>query len=76
MESTTRAGILFDVDSLFARLQTLSDKRKRRGRRYTLILILMILLLAKTCGENHPSGIAEWAKHRNELVGREYPPLV
>jgi predicted transposase YbfD/YdcC len=25
----------------------------------------MIILLAKTCGENHPSGIAEWAKHRS-----------
>jgi predicted transposase YbfD/YdcC len=68
MESNIQAGILFDVDSLYARLQTLSDKRKRRGRRYTLVLMLMIILLAKTCGENHPSGIAEWAKHRSELL--------
>jgi predicted transposase YbfD/YdcC len=68
MESNTGAGILFDVDSLYARLQTLSDKRKRRGLRYTLVLVLMIILLAKACGENHPSGIAEWAKHRRELL--------
>jgi hypothetical protein len=59
MESTTQAGILFDVDSLFACLQTLNDKRKRRGQRYSLVLILMIIMLAKACGENHPSGIAE-----------------
>ena len=70
MESITGAGILFDVNSLYARLQTLSDKRKRRGIRYSLVLVLMIILLAKTCGENHPSGIAEWAKHRSaQLVG-------
>ena len=68
MDNITEAGILFDVDSLYARLQTLSDKRKQRGRRYTLVLILMILLLAKTCGESHPSGIAEWAKHRSVLL--------
>ncbi len=69
MECNTGAGIVFDVDSLYARLQGLSDKRKRRGLRYTLVLILMIILLAKICGENHPSGIAEWAKHRSgELV--------
>jgi predicted transposase YbfD/YdcC len=68
MESNTQAGILFDVDSLYARLQILSDKRKRRGRRYTLVLMLMIILLAKTCGENHPSGIAEWARHRSGLL--------
>ena len=68
MESNTQAGILFDVDSLYARLQTLSDKRKRRGRGYLLVLILMIILLAKTCGESHLSGMAEWAMHRSELL--------
>ena len=68
MESITEEGVLFDVDSLYARLLSLSDKRKRRGRRYTLVLILMIILLAKTCGENHPSGIAEWAKHRSGML--------
>ena len=68
MESITEEGMLFDVDSLYARFLSLSDKRKRRGRRYALVLILMIILLAKTCGENHPSGIAEWAKHRSGML--------
>jgi predicted transposase YbfD/YdcC len=31
-------------------------------------LILAIIMLAKTCGENPPSGIAEWAKHRTGLL--------
>jgi hypothetical protein len=68
MESNTQAGLIFDVGSLFARFQSLSDKRKRRGLRYSLALILVVIMLAKTCGENHPSGIAEWAKHRTELL--------
>lgn len=68
MESNTQAGLVFDVGSLYAYFQTLSDKRKRRGVRYSLGLILVIIMLAKTCGENHPSGIAEWAKHRTGML--------
>ena len=68
MESNTQAGELFDVGSLYAHFERLSDKRKRRGVRYSLALILVILLLAKVCGENHPSGIAEWAKHRSGML--------
>lgn len=67
MESNTQAGIIINVGSLFTCFQTLSDKRKPRGLRYRLVLILLIIMLAKACGENHPSGIAEWAKHRTEL---------
>ncbi len=68
MESITQAGKVIEVGSLYARFQVLSDKRKRRGRRYSLALILVLIMLAKICGENHPSGIAEWAKHRTELL--------
>jgi predicted transposase YbfD/YdcC len=80
MESITQAGIVFEVGSLYARFQVMSDKRKRRGLRYSLALILVLIMLAKTCGENHPSGIAEWAKHRTaqlvdllKLERREMP---
>jgi len=68
MESNSQAGQVMDVGSLYAYFQTLSDKRKRRGVRYSLALILVIIMLSKTCGENHPSGIAEWAKHRTGLL--------
>lgn len=68
MESNTQAGKVFDVGSLYAHFQTLSDTRKRRGVRYSLALILLLILLAKLCGESHPSGIAEWATHRMEML--------
>jgi predicted transposase YbfD/YdcC len=68
MESNTGAGFIFDAGSLFARLQSLSDKRKRRGLRYSLAMILVLIMLAKTSGENHPMGIAEWAKHRAGML--------
>jgi predicted transposase YbfD/YdcC len=68
MECNTQGGLVFDVGSIYAHFQTLSDKRKRRGLRYSLALILVIIMLAKTCGESHPSGIAEWAKHRTGML--------
>ena len=57
----------FDVGSLYARFRELRDKRKPKGLRYRLETILVIMLLAKICGEDNPSGIAEWARHRTEL---------
>lgn len=68
MECNTQTGNVFDVGSIYAYFQTLSDTRKRRGVRYSLALILMLILLAKVCGENHASGIAEWAAHRVEML--------
>jgi len=59
MESNTEAGLVVDVGSLYARFHALSDKRKRRGRRYSLAMVLVVIMLAKMCGEYHPIGIAE-----------------
>lgn len=62
--ATETDGFLVDVGSLYARLSQLSDKRKAKGKRYSLGLVLLLLLLAKLAGEDKPSGIAEWAQHR------------
>jgi predicted transposase YbfD/YdcC len=68
MESNTQAREVFDVGSLYAHFQSLSDTRKRRGVRYSLALILLLIFMAKMCGESHPSGIAEWAAHRTGML--------
>jgi predicted transposase YbfD/YdcC len=60
-------GVAFDVSSLYARFQTIPDKRKRRGLRYTLAVILVALVLAKLAGQDEPKGIADWVRHRKEL---------
>jgi len=62
-------GIEFDLGSVYARLSKLTDVRKAKGKRYSLTTILMIMLMAKLCGENTPIEIADWAKNRQaELV--------
>ena len=68
MECNTGEERVFDVGSLYAKFCTLSDKRKPKGLRYRLETILVVMVLAKMCGEDNPSGIADWAKHRLELL--------
>ncbi|MGE5465154.1 MAG: ISAs1 family transposase [Syntrophothermus sp.] len=59
-------GILYDVGSVYEGLCKLSDIRKAKGKQYSLEMILLIVVMAKLCGEDKPLGIAEWAQHRQE----------
>ena len=68
MKSNTKAGNVFDVGSLYAELSKLTDQRDARGIRYQLVNILVFIILAKLCGEDRPSGIAEWVAHRIEML--------
>jgi predicted transposase YbfD/YdcC len=62
-------GVLYDVGSVYEGLCKLTDSRKPQGKLYRLETVLMIVVLAKLCGEDKPLGIAEWANHRQaELV--------
>jgi predicted transposase YbfD/YdcC len=66
MESNTSREI--NIVSLYARFQKIRDTRKARGKRYDLATILLCIFLAKLCGEDKPSGIAEWVKHRQVWI--------
>jgi predicted transposase YbfD/YdcC len=62
-------GVLYDAGSVYEGLCKLTDIRKPQGKLYRLETVLMIVVLAKLCGEDTPLGIAEWAQHRQgELV--------
>ena len=56
------AGVVYDVGSVYERLAKLTDRRKARGKLYGLETVLMIILMAKLCGEDTPSGMADWGK--------------
>ncbi len=53
-----------DPASLFAVITQLSDPRKRRGCRYPLPAVLVVIILAKLAGETSVSGIAQWGRLR------------
>lgn len=60
--------VVFEVGSLYAHFQGMKDKRKPRGLRYPLVTILVMMVMAKLCGEDTPSGMADWVKHRAEQL--------
>ena len=72
-------GIEFDKGSVYDRLCKLADLRGVNGKRYRLETVLLIVILAKLCGEDTPFGMAEWAKNRQEelvkLLGLSRPSL-
>lgn len=62
-------GVDYDLGSIYAQLEKLSDTRKARGKRYSLETIMTIVILAKICGQNSIVEIADWAKNNlDELV--------
>ena len=67
-ESRRAEGFFFEIGSLYESLSQLVDQRARRGVRYPLVAVLVIVVLAKLSGEDEPRGIAEWAKLRSETL--------
>jgi predicted transposase YbfD/YdcC len=63
MECNTNE-IAFANGSFYEHLQNIQDTRKRRGIRYTVPSVLLFIILAKMCGQNNPSAIAEWVQNR------------
>lgn len=63
-------GQVMNLGSLYERFAGLSDKRKAKGKRYALATILLGMFLAKLCGEDKPSGIAEWVALRGEWIAQ------
>ena len=57
-------GAVIDLTGLYGELAKLRDKRQARGKRYGLALVLLLVVLAKLCGEDRPYGIAQWLEGR------------
>src|SRR5205814_9532499 len=63
-----KEALLFDLEALYASLQTIPDHRHRRGVRYPLASLLMVGVLTKLAGQDSCRGLAHWAKlRRHEL---------
>jgi predicted transposase YbfD/YdcC len=62
-------GVIYDKGSVYDRLHKLQDMRKARGKQYSLVGLLMVILLAKLCGADKPTEIADWGKnHQDEMI--------
>ncbi len=73
MQSSTSApaGGPQAVRSLAQHFARLTDQRARRGVRYPLAPLLVMLVLAKLCGADTPQAIAEWVAYRADWLRAE-----
>jgi hypothetical protein len=69
-EGCSEEGFIFEIHSLYAFLERVTDPRKPKGLRYPLATLLLLILLAKMGGQDHPTGISEWVKLREEGLVR------
>ena len=80
MEHTTfsvpgRTGTRLEAEaitSLCHALQALSDPRRDQGKRYSLAVILCLVIVAKLAGEQTMSGVTEWVRHRSPLLAQYF----
>jgi hypothetical protein len=49
---------------LYEALQELPDARRTQGKRYSVAVILCLVILAKLAGQKSLSGATEWLHHR------------
>jgi predicted transposase YbfD/YdcC len=61
-------GLIFTTNSLYEYLRKITDTRQARGKRYPLATLLLVMILAKLCGEDKPSGICDWVRKRVRLL--------
>jgi predicted transposase YbfD/YdcC len=63
-----KEGFVCDLNSLYVALTQLKDQRDARGLRYHLVTVLVFIILAKLCGEDHLRGIAHWVSLRKDKL--------
>jgi len=62
-----------EVLSVYRALAQVSDGRRKRGVRYSVALVLTLILLAKLAGMTTPLAIAEWVRLRAEWLRTVLP---
>jgi DDE_Tnp_1-associated len=59
--------------SIYHELRKIEDRRGKKGKRYSLVLLLTCVLLAKMAGETTLQAIAEWIRFRSAWLQEVLP---
>jgi predicted transposase YbfD/YdcC len=60
------------AQSLYQTFQAMPDPRRGQGKRYSVALLLSLLILAKLAGQTTLSGATEWIRHRADLLASHF----
>ena len=68
-QAVSETEVDYEIGSLYERFQHISDPRKKRGKRYSLLTLLVVIFLAKLCRQDTPVEIADWChNHASQLA--------
>lgn len=67
-QEITASGLIYDLGSLYDYLTRVIDPRQARGKRYALVELLVLMILAKMAGQQNASQMAEWVALRIETL--------
>ena len=59
--------------SIYQALMNVTDTRAKKGKRYSLALVLTCVLLAKMAGETTLQAIADWVRYRQDWLEQALP---
>lgn len=68
LEANEAETIVFNVAEMAERFNNLKGTRGKRGKIYSLGMVLTLVILAKLAGEDKPWPIAEWIKLRKDVL--------
>ena len=69
-QELSETGVIYERESLYDHFQEVPDTRAARGKRYSLVTLLVLIFLAKLCRQDTPVEVADWcANHAAELQG-------
>lgn len=71
VEKEAPDGLSIDPASLYCAFEQVKDRRKAKGKRYPLPLLLTLLLLGKLAGETGITGIVDWVNERADWLRRQ-----
>ncbi len=68
-QEMSETGVIYALGSLYDQIEKLTDPRKPKGKRYSLVTLVILILLGKLCQKDRPLEIADWARnHAVELA--------
>ena len=67
-QEVDKNGLVFDMGRLYEYFMRVQDARGAKGKRYRLVTLLILMMLAKLGGEDKPSGITDWVVERKEQL--------
>jgi len=63
-QELSETGVIYERESLYDHFEQVPDPRADRGKRYSLVTLLVLIFLAKLCRQDTPVEIADWCANQ------------